>query len=165
MAAAVLDRPHVLHSAKEYHAAMNALDQLLERNPKKGTREFEILELLSLLVEDYETRNIPEPPVTTPQAMVEFMLEQKGLTRADLADTLGGKSRVSEFFTGKRPLSTNQIRALRDFLGVPADLLLEPAAEQPGGRPKTTLVSLPFSPDRTTAKTVAAKGTKVARKK
>ena len=60
----------------------------------------------------------------TPQAIVEFMLEQKGMSRADLADVMGGKSRVSEFFGGKRELSVNQVRALRETLGVPADLLI-----------------------------------------
>ena len=125
MATAVIERPHVLHSAKEYNVAVAAIQELLERNPKRGTREYEILELLSLLVEDFETRNVPEPPVPTPAAVVAFMLEQKGLTRADLAEPLGGKSRVSEFFAGKRALSTNQIRALRELLGVPADLLIQ----------------------------------------
>lgn len=125
MATAVIERPRVLHSAKEYDVALAAIQELLKRNPRKGTREYEILELLSLLVEDFETRNLPEPPVPTPAAVVAFMLEQKGLTRADLAEPLGGKSRVSEFFAGKRPLSTNQIRALRELLGVPADLLIQ----------------------------------------
>jgi HTH-type transcriptional regulator/antitoxin HigA len=124
MATTVIERPHVLHTAKHYEVAVSALRELLERNPKKGTREFEILELLALLVEDYETRNIAEPPVPAPPAVVEFMLKQKGLTRTDLVEPLGGKSRVSEFFAGKRALSTNQIKALRGLLGVPADLLL-----------------------------------------
>jgi HTH-type transcriptional regulator/antitoxin HigA len=129
MASAVFERPHVLHSPKEYDVAVLAVHQLLERDPKKGTREFELLELLTLLVEDYETRNIPEPPTPTPQAMVEFMLEQKGLTRAALVQPLGGRSRVSEFFAGKRALSTGQLRALRSLLGIPADLLLEDEEE------------------------------------
>jgi HTH-type transcriptional regulator/antitoxin HigA len=53
------------------------------------------------------------------------MLEQHGMTRADLVPILGSKSRVSEFFAGKRPLSVSQIKALRDALGIPADLLLD----------------------------------------
>ena len=53
-----------------------------------------------------------------------FMLEQKGMTRADLADAMGGRSRVSDFFRGVRPLSTGQIKILRELLGIPADLLL-----------------------------------------
>jgi HTH-type transcriptional regulator / antitoxin HigA len=52
------------------------------------------------------------------------MLEQKGMTRADLHRLMGGKARVSEFFAGKRALSVAQIRALHRELGIPSDLLL-----------------------------------------
>ena len=55
---------------------------------------------------------------------VAFMLEQKGLARADLDEVMGGKSRVSEFLSGKRDLSKSQIEGLRRLLGIPADILL-----------------------------------------
>jgi antitoxin component HigA of HigAB toxin-antitoxin module len=140
---AVLSRLHVLHNVKEYDAAMEALDRLLALEPQRGTRDFELLELISLLVEDYESRNVPEPPMPSPAAVVEFMLEQRGLTRADLIEPLGGKSRVSEFLSGKRPLSTNQIKAVRDLLGVPADLLLEGNTPAVSGL-KVSVVSLTY---------------------
>ena len=54
------------------------------------------------------------------------MLEQKGMTRVQLAPIMGGKSRVSEFLSGKRRLSIEQIIALRETLGIPADLLIAP---------------------------------------
>jgi len=53
------------------------------------------------------------------------MLEQKGMERSTLAELMGGRSRVSDFFRGKRALSNAQIKGLRDLLGIPADLLLE----------------------------------------
>lgn len=53
------------------------------------------------------------------------MLEQTGRTRADLAPLMGGRARVSEFFSGKRRLSIEQIRKLRDELTIPADLLID----------------------------------------
>ncbi len=52
------------------------------------------------------------------------MLEQRGMTRADLHGIMGGKARVSEFFAGNRPLSIGQVRALHRELGIPADLLI-----------------------------------------
>jgi len=58
------------------------------------------------------------------QQAVEFMLEQKGRSRAELAELMGGRSRVSDFFSGKRRLSTAQIKSLSNLLGIPADLLL-----------------------------------------
>lgn len=147
MATAGIDRPRVIHSTEDYNAAVAEIHRLLDLNPQKRSQEFDALELLSVLVEDYETRNIPEPPAGKPQSIVEFMLEQKGLTRADLVEPLGGRSRVSEFFAGKRPLSTNQIKAIRDLLGIPADLLLE-AAEEPKAVRKTEVVSLQYHGER-----------------
>lgn len=124
---AVLDftRPHVLRTEEEYDEAVRMLDELLDLDPEDGTEEHDLLEFLSVLIEAYEAKHYPDAMfATTPQEVVDFVLEQKGMQRADLAEIIGGKSRVSEFFAGKRELSRAQIRALRDLLGVPADLLL-----------------------------------------
>lgn len=83
------------------------------------------LEFLSVLVEAYEDEHLPlDEHKGTPQGAVSFMLDQRGMTRADLHELMGGKARVSEFFSGKRPLSIGQVRALRKALGIPADLLI-----------------------------------------
>jgi HTH-type transcriptional regulator/antitoxin HigA len=60
----------------------------------------------------------------TPRQAVTFMLEQRGMTRSDLDAVMGGKSRVSEFLTGKRDLSKSQVEGLWRLLGIPADILL-----------------------------------------
>lgn len=52
------------------------------------------------------------------------MLDQRRMTRSDLYEMMGGKARVSEFFSKKRRLSIEQLRALHKALGIPADLLL-----------------------------------------
>ena len=57
--------------------------------------------------------------------MYSVSLEQHGMTRGDLAPLMGGRARVSEFFSGRRRLSIAQVRSLRDALGIPADLLVE----------------------------------------
>lgn len=136
----ILDQPRLIRTNKEYETVMAEVYRLLDLNPRLGSPEDERLHLLTLLVEDYEARTEPEIPPGTPQSLVEFMLEQKGLTKADLVKPLGGKSRVSEFFAGKRPLSTSQIRALRALLAIPADLLLGP-----GASPRKTVAVLPVS--------------------
>jgi HTH-type transcriptional regulator / antitoxin HigA len=123
----VLDftKPRVLKTEAEYEAAVAEIDALLDADPAEGSEAYDRLEFLSVLVEAYETEHYPMPiGEVTPQAVVEFMLEQKGLARTALYEAMGGKSRVSEFFSGKRELSRGQIEALRELLGVPADLLL-----------------------------------------
>jgi len=116
-------RPRPLRSTREYQAAVAEIDRLLATEPKRGTRAFDRLELLSILVEAYEEVRYPIEG-GTPQSMVVFVMEQKGVTRRQLAEWLGGSSRVSEFFRGRRPLSLRQIQILRTRLGIPADLLI-----------------------------------------
>jgi HTH-type transcriptional regulator/antitoxin HigA len=118
-------RPHLLRNAREFRAAVAEVDQLADADPKRGTEAHDRLEFLSLLIEAYENEHNPiDETKGTPQSVVAFMLEQKGMTRADLTPLMGGKARVSEFFAGKRRLSIEQVRALRNALGIPADLLL-----------------------------------------
>jgi HTH-type transcriptional regulator/antitoxin HigA len=124
---AVLDftKPHVLRSEAEYAEAVRMIDELLDRDPGPGTEDHDLLEFLTVLIEAYEAKHYPDERfASSPQDVTDFMLEQKGMQRGDLAEIMGGKSRVSEFFAGKRELSRAQIRALRDLLGIPADLLL-----------------------------------------
>lgn len=119
-----LSTPHVLRTGDEYASAVAEIDRLLDLDPQPGAAEYDRLELLSLLVEDYEARHHPiDDSNLTPQDVVDFVLEQRGMTRADLAPLMGGRSRVSDFFNGKRSLSKGQIAALREHLGIPADLL------------------------------------------
>ena len=117
-------RPHVLRNGAEYEAAVAEVESLLDRNPGPGTPDHERLEFLSVLVEAYDETNYPMGETSTPQGIVDFMLDQRGMTRVQLAPILGGRSRVSDFFNGKRHLSLGQMAALRDLLGIPADLLL-----------------------------------------
>ena len=126
MAAITLDfkKPHVLRNAREYKAAVAEIDDLLDREPRRGSEEYDRLEFLSVLVEAYEDEHDPMDETGTPQSVVTFMLEQAGKTRADLAPIMGGRARVSEFFAGKRRLSIEQVKRLRDELGIPADLLI-----------------------------------------
>ena len=122
----VLDftKPHVLRNEEEYNTAVAEIDDLLDIDPQSGSEEYDRLEFLSILVQAYEDTHFPIDKQPTPQEVVDFMLEQKGLSRADLAKWMGGRSRASEFFSGVRRLSLRQIETLREKLGIPADLLL-----------------------------------------
>jgi HTH-type transcriptional regulator / antitoxin HigA len=116
---------HALRSVRDYRHAVAEIDSLLDGGSAKGTREFDRSELLSVLVAAYEDEHDPVDESGTPQEVVDFMLAQHGMTRSDLASLLGGRSRVSEFFGKKRPLSITQIKRLRDALSIPADLLID----------------------------------------
>lgn len=118
-------KPHVLRNESEYEAAVAEIDQLLDEDPLPGSENYERLEFLSVLVQAYEDAHHPIYDLPTPQDVVDFMLEQNSLTRANLAVWMGGKSRVSNFFHGNCKLSIRQIESLKQNLGIPADLLLK----------------------------------------
>jgi HTH-type transcriptional regulator/antitoxin HigA len=116
-------KPHVLKDEAEYDAAVAEIGRLLDEDVELGSEGYDRLEFLSVLVEHYEEEQYPMGTVT-PQEAVLFMLEQKGLERTDLDEVMGGKSRVSEFLTGKRGPSKSQVEGLHRMLGIPADVLL-----------------------------------------
>jgi HTH-type transcriptional regulator/antitoxin HigA len=66
--------------------------------------------------------------------MIRYLMEQHGLTRAELVPILGTPSRVSEVLSGKKGLSIGMVQRLRARFRVPAELLLPPP-KMPGRRP------------------------------
>jgi HTH-type transcriptional regulator/antitoxin HigA len=119
-----------LRTEEEYDRALAEVEGLMGRNPAAGSEDAARLEGLSVLVEHYERERYPMGGTSTPQSVVLFMLDQRGMNRRDLEPLLGGKGRVSEFFSGKRPLSLGQIKTLRRELGIPAELLIDFDADE-----------------------------------
>lgn len=117
-------KPHVLRSEDEYEAAVAEIDGLLDHEARPGSEDDDRLRFLTLLVEAYEEEQYPMAGATTPRSVVDFMLEQRGMERSELAAMLGGTDALETFFRGERDLTLPEIRALRDLLGIPADLLL-----------------------------------------
>jgi HTH-type transcriptional regulator/antitoxin HigA len=93
-----------------------------------GTKEADRLEVLSLLIADYEDKHAPmDPP--DPVSAVLFRLEQQGLDRKALSRLMGSRVRAAEFLGGKRDLSLRMIRKLNAELGIPAEILIRPMRE------------------------------------
>lgn len=116
---------HPIRSKEEYDYTVARLNLLLTLNPVEGSPADDLVDLLSLLVEEYDREHETwSHERRSPQSLVKFMAEQKGLSQSDLAELMGGRSRLSEFFNEKRSLSRSQILSLRDALGIPADLLI-----------------------------------------
>lgn len=113
-----------IRNGQEFESAVTELDFLIDQNPQEGTLAHDRMELLAILIGAYEEEHLPSFEPASAQEVVRFMAEQKGVTQAALAEILGGRSRLSEFFNGTRSLSKTQIIRLKESLGIPADLLL-----------------------------------------
>jgi HTH-type transcriptional regulator/antitoxin HigA len=120
-----------LRSERDYEAALREIDRLFRAKP--GTAACDRMEVLVTLVEKYEEQHYPMPP-PDPIAAIRFHMEQKGLTRADLAPLIGGRGRVSEILGRKRALTLPMIRRLHRRWGIPADVLIRESRRRNGAR-------------------------------
>lgn len=114
----------VIKTESDYDAALAAIEDLIDRNPDRGTSKADELEVLALLVEQYESRNFPSS-LPDPIEAIKFRMEQQRLTQRDLIPFIGSRSRVSEVLSRKRPLTLSMIRSLHSNLGIPARVLLQ----------------------------------------
>ena len=109
----------------DYERALKDIETLIDARP--GTAEGDELDVLSTLVEAYEAEHYPiEAP--DPIALIEFAMEQREATRADLEPIIGPRGRVSEVLSKKRPLTLTMIRKLNEEWGLPTDVLVQPYA-------------------------------------
>lgn len=77
------------------------------------------------LIEAYERARWARRMPTLPDLLI-YLMEQHGLSRADLVPLLGTASRVREVLNGKRNLSMSMVKNLRDRFRISADLLIAP---------------------------------------
>ena len=128
----------VIKTDADYRAALTRFEEMLAI--PETERSYDDMELLSVLIEQYEEvyhRIDPPDPIDA----IKFRMDQAGLNQKDLIPCLGSRSRVSEVLSGKRELTLGMIRALNTHLGIPAQSLI---GEHPAPLPKA-LADVDFS--------------------
>src|SRR3989440_11041563 len=106
---------------KDYEAALKEVERLW--GAKSGTPEGDRLDVLATLIDAYEAEHDPmDPP--DPIEAIKFRMEQQGLTRRDLEEIIGTRTRIAEVLNRKRGLSITMIRRLHARLGIPAEVLI-----------------------------------------
>jgi HTH-type transcriptional regulator / antitoxin HigA len=107
-----------------YRRALKSLSAFFDHPPIAGSPLEAEFELLMMMVERYEAEHVAvESP--DPVEAIEFAIEQRGLSPADLRDVLGSRQRVHDILQRKRRLSLEHVRALHDKLLIPADVLIQ----------------------------------------
>jgi HTH-type transcriptional regulator/antitoxin HigA len=107
----------------QHEHALEQIMMLMDKNPMDGSRESDDIELLALLIENYEQQHYPiDSP--DPIEAIKFRMEQQGLKQKDLAPYFGGAAKVTEVLNGTRQLSINMIRRLHEGLGISANVLI-----------------------------------------
>jgi len=105
----------VIKTEEDYNQALNRFEKIF--HAPVNTKDGDEAELLSLLIEKYEEEHYPIEAI-------KFRMEQMEMSKKELAQIIGYKSRVSEIFSKKRKLSLNMIRNLHDKLNIPYESLI-----------------------------------------
>jgi HTH-type transcriptional regulator/antitoxin HigA len=116
-----------IRSEADHKRALGRIGKLMDAGQLTEGEGSE-LDALVTLVAAYEDKQFPIREAT-PTEIIEFMMDQRELTRKDLEPMIGTRARVSEVLSGKRPLTLAMIRALSSAWGISADLLIVPSAE------------------------------------
>lgn len=116
-----------IRTEADYDAALEDIAALW--GAASGTAEGDRLDVLATLIDVYEARHHPmDPP--DPVEAIKFRMEQQGMTRKDLEDIIGTRTRIAEVLNRKRSLSIGMIRRLHDRLGIPAEVLIRPSRKE-----------------------------------
>ena len=112
-----------IRTEEDYNNTLKEIDSLFDAIP--GSNESDKLEILVILVETYEEEHHSiQPP--DPIEAIKYWMESRGLSRKDLEQYIGPRSRVSEVINKRRPLNLRMIRNLEDGLGIPSKILIQP---------------------------------------
>jgi HTH-type transcriptional regulator/antitoxin HigA len=117
-----------LRSDRDYDRAVAVLDALVVR--PEGTLdsgEQDYLDTLTMLVESYDRDHHDiDTRHQDPLSMLKYLMQESGLTQADLGRLLGNRALASLILNGHRQLSKSHIRKLASHFKVSTALFLQP---------------------------------------
>ena len=111
-----------IKTKKDYQLALERLEIIFDS--KRETQEGDELEILGILIDQYENEHFPIG-IPDPIEAIKFRMEQMGYSQNDLAKVVRLKSRASEILSKKRKLSLEMIRQLHEKLNIPTDVLIQ----------------------------------------
>ncbi|QSV64822.1 MAG: transcriptional regulator [Dolichospermum sp. DL01] len=115
-------QPQVITTEEEYDRALETVEKFMackERTPEQSA----ILQLLVTLIEEFETKHYPIEP-SSPHAILEHLMDARGIKQSDLVGIIGSKGVVSEVVNRKRAISKAQAKALGEFFNVSPALFI-----------------------------------------
>ena len=115
-------QPKVITIEAEYDQALETVEKLMadqQRTPEQTA----ILQLLVTLIEEFETKHYPIEP-SSPHAMLEHLMDARGIKQSDLVGIIGSKGVVSEVVNRKRAISKAQAKALGELFNVSPALFI-----------------------------------------
>lgn len=124
-----------IKNEKDYQTSLKRLEEIFDA--PAGTTESDKVDILAMLIDEYEKENYPiEAP--DPIEAIKIRMEEMNLKQIDLVPEIGGRSRVSEVLNRKRKLTVGMIRKLSQKLNLIPKVLIQDYKLQSHRREKPT---------------------------
>lgn len=114
----------VIKTESEYKKASKRLMEIF--HAKSNTSEKDELELLMVLIEDYDNKHFELPELDALE-VIKYKMEEMGMKAKDLEPLIGSKGHVSSVLSGRREITLKMAQKLKDFFRIPAEVFLHKA--------------------------------------
>ena len=114
----------VIKTETEYKKAIKRTIEIF--HTEEGSNEADELDLLLVLVKDYEDKHIVLPGID-PIDAIKLKMEERGLKAKDLEHLIGSKGHVSSILSGRRKLTLKMAQKLKDYFQLPAEIFIHTA--------------------------------------
>lgn len=120
-----MDNIRPIRTEHDLEWALGEVASYFDNPPQKGSAEADRFDVLSDLIEAYESRSFPVED-REPIEFLQGFMEMTGRSQNDLAELFGSRPRASEILNRKRALTVEMIHKLSHEWGLPADCLAKP---------------------------------------
>ena len=113
----------IIKSEFEYQLYLDWVDEMFDKKLLPETPEGEKLQVVLLLIKQYEDQLYPVPKPDPIDAIRSKMIDL-GIKNKDLVGKIGSKGYVSAILNKRKPLTLELAKLFHNELGIPADILL-----------------------------------------
>jgi HTH-type transcriptional regulator/antitoxin HigA len=113
----------IIRNKKQYEACLNWVDELFEKKVKPDSLQGDKLQVVLLLIKQYEDLNFPIP-LPNPIDVIKIKMNELGLKNKDFVGKVGSKGYVSSLLNKKKPLTLELAKLFHQELNIPAEVLL-----------------------------------------
>jgi HTH-type transcriptional regulator / antitoxin HigA len=113
--------PKIIETQEEYEQFLAVAERLISKKQTRTPEETVLFRLLVKLIKDYEeeTYDLKEWSKTSPHALLQHLMEARGMKQVDLVGVLSpSKGLVSSIVNGKRSISKAQAKKLGEVFNI-----------------------------------------------
>jgi len=114
---------NIIKTHDQYKQYLDWVDVMFDKKIKANSADGEKLQVVLLLIKQYEDVNYPIP-LPDPIDVIKMKMEENGLKNKDFVAKVGSKGYVSALLNKRKPLALALAKLFHQELHIPAEILL-----------------------------------------